>query len=119
MSLHDRSYKNLFAHPQMVQDLLAGFVRQDWVADLDFTTLERLNGTYVSDDLRERADDMVWRIRHREEWIYVYLLLEFQSGVDPYMAVRLLTYVGLLYQDLIKTGKLEQQRLPPVLPLVL
>jgi hypothetical protein len=36
------------------------------------------------------------------------------------MAVRILTYVGLLYQDLIKTGQLpERQQLPPVLPIVL
>jgi len=55
-----------------------------------------------------------------KEWIYVYLLLEFQSTVDPYMAVRLLSYVGLLYQDIIKTKQqLGNGKLPPVLPLVL
>ena len=36
------------------------------------------------------------------------------------MAVRILTYVGLLYQDLIHTKQLDSQgRLPPVLPIVL
>jgi hypothetical protein len=46
--------------------------------------------------------------------------MEFQSTVDPYMAVRLLTYVGLLYQDIIKTKQLlGNGKLPPVLPLVL
>ena len=29
------------------------------------------------------------------------LLIEFQSTIDPYMAVLMVTYVGLLYQDLI------------------
>jgi hypothetical protein len=33
---------------------------------------------------------------------------EFQSRVDHYMPVRVLTYAGLLYQDLIRT-----KRLPP------
>ena len=55
----------------------------------------------MSEELRPRADDVVWRVRWREHWVYVYLLLEFQSEVDPWMAVRLLVYVGLLYQDLI------------------
>ncbi len=36
------------------------------------------------------------------------------------MAVRLMTYIGLLYQDLIRTGQiLKNNKLPPVLPLVL
>ena len=36
------------------------------------------------------------------------------------MAVRILTYVGLLYQDLIKRKQLpEYEKLPPVLPVVL
>jgi hypothetical protein len=48
------------------------------------------------------------------------LLLEFQSKVDPFMAVRMMTYLGLLYEDLIRRGHLTPEGLlPPVLPLVL
>ena len=63
MGDHDHSYKLLFSHPEMVRDLLTGFVREDWVAGLDFDTLEKMSGSYVSDDLREREDDVIWRIR--------------------------------------------------------
>jgi len=117
---HDHSYKLLFSHAEMVEDLLRGFVREDWVADLDFATLERTGNSYVSDDLRERMDDIVWRLRFREEWLYVYVLIEFQSSVDAHMAVRMLAYVGLLYQDLVRAGQLTRsEKLPPVLPVVL
>ena len=51
---HDHSYKLLFSHPEMVADLLRGFVREDWVNELDFATLERVGGGYVADDLRGR-----------------------------------------------------------------
>ena len=120
MAKHDSSYKLLFSHAQMVEDLLKGFVREEWVAKLDFSTLEKVNGSYVSDDLRQRVDDVVWRVRWGENWLYVYLLIEFQSTVDPWMAVRMMTYVGLLYQDLIKGKQLAVgKRLPPVLPMVL
>ena len=77
---HDHSYKLLFSHPEMVADLLRGFVLEDWVKDLDFATLERVSGGYVADDLREREDDIVWRVRFGGEWLYVYLLIEFQSA---------------------------------------
>ena len=58
---HDSGYKLLFSHPAMVADLLTGFVAEDWVRELDFSTLEKQSGSYVSDDLRPRADDVVWR----------------------------------------------------------
>ena len=117
---HDHSYKLLFSHPEMVADLLRGFVCEEWVDDLDFSTLERTGDGYVTDDLRERLDDIVWRVRLGREWLYVYLLIEFQSSVDPFMAVRVLAYLGLLYQDIIRTGGLTADRLlPPVLPVVL
>ncbi len=49
-----------------------------------------------------------------------YLLIEFQSSVDKYMALRMMVYQGLLYQDLIRQGAvLSEGRLPPVLPIVL
>ena len=117
---HDHSYKLLFSHPEMVADLLRGFVHDDWVKDLDFASLERVGDGYVTDDLRERVDDIVWRVRLGPEWLYVYLLIEFQSSVDTFMAVRILAYLGLLYQDIIRAGSLTAERkLPPVLPIVL
>ncbi len=117
---HDHSYKQLFSHAALVRDLLQGFVQEAWIDDLDLATLEKTQSSYVSDDLREREDDAIWRVRCREEWIYVYILMEFQSTVDRFMAVRLMTYIGLLYQDLIRTGQLlDNGKLPPVFPLVL
>ena len=35
---HDGGYRLLFSHPQMVRDLLHGFVDEPWVAELDFAT---------------------------------------------------------------------------------
>ena len=117
---HDGGYKLLFSHPQMVGDLLHGFVDEPWVAELDFATLERVTNRQVSDDLLQRENDLIWRVRWQHQWLYIYLMLEFQSTVDPFMAVRLLVYVGLLYQDLIRTRSLTASgKLPPVVPAVL
>jgi Uncharacterized conserved protein len=117
---HDNSYKLLFSHPQMVKDLLIGFVKEAWVEQLDFSTLEKVSGSYVSDELRDREDDIIWRVRWGEDWLYVYLLLEFQSSIDKYMAVRVMSYLGLLYQDLVRQKTFTPNgKLPPVLPVVL
>jgi len=120
MSQHDESYKLFFSHPQMITDLLRGFVHESWVGELDWNTLEAVKSSFVSDNLRRREEDVIWRVRWREQWLYIYILLAFQSQVDPFMAVRVMVYLGLLYQDLIKREKLKSgDRLPPVLPIVL
>jgi hypothetical protein len=118
VAVHDHSYKLLFSHARMVRDLLEGFIGGEWLTAVDFATLERVSDAYVTDDLRARADDIVWRVRCGQH--DVYLLLEFQSTVEPFMAVRVLTYVGLLYQDLIKARTVSRDALlPNVVPVVL
>ncbi|MFO8070490.1 MAG: Rpn family recombination-promoting nuclease/putative transposase [Polyangia bacterium] len=118
MGVHDSGYRQLFSFPIMVEELIRGFVKEDWV---DFDTLEKQNGSYVSDDLREREDDIVWRVEWRgsERWMYVYLLIEFQTEHEPFMGLRLLNYLTLLYQDLLRSGEVPRDaKLPPVLPMV-
>ena len=118
MGDHDHSYKLLFAHARMVRELLQTFVGGDWLTQVDFDTLERVGDGYISDDLRARADDIVWRIRCGDR--HVYLLIEFQSRVDSFMAVRVQAYVALLYQDLIRARETGvDDGLPAILPLVL
>ena len=125
---HDAIYRRLFRHRSMVEDLLRRFVGGDWVERLDFDTLELMPSHYVSEDLKDREDDRVWRLRiDREDasdegedrsWFYVYVVLEFQSTSDQMMAVRLLAYLALLYQDIEKEEG-DGEKLPPVLPVVL
>jgi len=80
MSDYDHGYKHLFSHAELIRDLLQGFIHEPWVAELDLTTLERVNGSYVTADLREREDDLIWRVRFRDRWIYLINLFPRQGG---------------------------------------
>ena len=119
--MNDPAYKQMFSQPRMVQDLLDGFAARGWSRALDFASLTPLPASFVSEDLRQRHGDLVWRVRFRDErWLYLVLLLEFQATVDRAMAVRMLAYTALLYQKLIGEGVLqEHDALPPVLPIVI
>jgi Putative transposase, YhgA-like len=131
MQPHDSAYKNIYAQPELIRDLLLGFVPQHLVQLLDMSDLshfEKISCAYITDDLRPRDGDMVWRVRMKPtvglavelpSWAYVYVLSEFQSKNDPAMAVRILTYTGLLYQDLIKGGHCKADDLPCVFPIVI
>ena len=111
----DNSYKHIFSHPEMVRDLIRGFVPEDWVKQLDFSTLEKAGGSYSTDDIRDREDDIIWKVRWGTEWLYIYIILEFQSTIDFFMSLRNMVYGGLLYQDLVKSEIIKEgQKLPPI-----
>ena len=118
--MQDPNYKRLFSFPRMIEDLLRGFLPGSWLAEVDFSILRKLPTEYVSDELLQRHGDCVWRLRRRGEWLYLLVLLEFQSTDEPRMALRILTYTSLLYQELVRTDALDAGgRLPAVLPVVL
>ncbi|MDQ1924968.1 Rpn family recombination-promoting nuclease/putative transposase [Massilia pseudoviolaceinigra] len=118
-ALHDLGYRSLFAHPELVRELITDFTSFKLLDDVALSAFERVNPAYVSERLSAREDDIVWRVRLGDEFLYVYILVECQSGVDRWMALRMQTYIGLLYQDLVKRHELSPGLLlPPVLPLV-
>ncbi len=122
MGQHDSSYKLLFSYPYLVECLIRGFVPGSWIRRLDFSSLEPMREAHPRDDIGTRYDDMIWRLRWRDsgEWIYIYLLLEFQSTDHPFMAVRVLDYDGGLYRQIVRALDLKRgDKLPIVLPLVL
>ena len=122
MGKHDISHKEFYSHPENVRDLIQGFVALDCVSDFDFSTLERENGSYVAKENTERHDDIIWRLRWRDKWVYIYILIEFQSDVDEAMPVRIMSYVSLLYLSLLENKTLgygKDKKLPIVLPIVL
>ncbi len=126
--MHDAAYKLLFSHRRMVADLLRGFVPDGAPLGFDFNTLEPLPASHVGRALERRDGDLIWRLRARaapdDGWVYVLVLLEFQSGVDRRMALRVLTYTGLAWEGLLRGGKgsgsdaRPTAPLPPVIPFV-
>ena len=118
---YDQNYKWLFAFRRMVADLLSACVPGDLLAAADLRGLRKLSAEYVSDELLQRHGDAVWRLPLAGSGVFVLVLLEFQSDNDRWMALRVVIYTGLLYQELIRNRAPEVAagRLPTVLPVVL
>ena len=118
---HDENYKRLFAFRLMVEHLLRACLPGDRLAAADFSTLRKLSAEYISDELLKRHGDTVWRLRLGGRRMFLLVLLEFQSEDDQWMALRILTYSGLLYQELVRkeAPEVAPGRLPAVLPVVL
>ena len=114
---HDRRYKYLFSHPGFVERLFTSFVDEPFVKQLDFSTLERVKASFVSEEFARREADVIWKVSFQGRPIYLFLLIEFQSSVDRWMALRFLRYLAEFYQSLVVEG--QTAPLPAVFPLLL
>jgi predicted transposase/invertase (TIGR01784 family) len=121
---HDSGYKELFSHPEFVQQLIEGFAPPEIAQLMDFSTLENHSGNYITPLFQEKLEDLVWSVQ--VNWkglrlrIFLYLLLEFQSTIVYPMALRLMHYLVCFYEHLLKSKKANlRQGLPSVLPIVL
>jgi len=121
---HDTGYKELFSHPEFVQQLIEGFLPPEIAELMDFATLRDHSGYYVTPMFERKFEDVVWSVevtwKGLTRRIFVYILLEFQSTVDRRMGIRLLHYVAGFYEHLLKTRSIRlRDGLPPILPIVL
>ena len=126
---YDECYKSIFSHRISVEHLLRfveGMIDDgpDWLAAFDPETLEPVPTERIDDTLHRHLSDLIWRVRLRDggddDWAYLFVLIEFQSAVDHLMALRVRTYVDLLYRGLWADRRFgASDRLPPVLPVLL
>jgi hypothetical protein len=121
---HDGSQRRLFGHVEILKMLVEGFIPPKILKglELELDAAEQLNAKFVSEGLSVREADVVWRIPRRADGdapLYLCILLEFQSSVDPMMSLRVLQYVSFIYEHIARADKLSAGSLPPVLPVVL
>jgi len=114
---HDSGYKLLFSNHELVRQLITSFVTDDWVHEIDFNSLERLEKSFVSEDFVERESDIIYKASFRGCDLYFYILIEFQSKVDRFMSLRMLHYICEFYEDMRRNN--NARILPAVFPLML
>lgn len=114
---HDSRYKKLFSHPSSVKKLMLSFIDEPWVKELDYSSLEKLDKSFVTDEFINKESDIIYRIKFREQDIFIYLLIEFQSSVDRFMSLRMLRYITEFYEYIVSAKKVK--KLPAVFPVML
>ncbi|MCB0124430.1 MAG: Rpn family recombination-promoting nuclease/putative transposase, partial [Caldilineaceae bacterium] len=131
-NVHDSGYKKLFANRTFLRQLLESFVDEPWVKEVDFEEAETLDKSFVADHYKATESDLIYKLKLHNRELYIYLLLEFQSSVDRFMAVRVAYYILAFYMDYVanrmrhdeqadranlRDGQ-TQEMLPPIFPLV-
>ncbi|ECC3917749.1 Rpn family recombination-promoting nuclease/putative transposase, partial [Salmonella enterica subsp. diarizonae] len=81
----------------------------------DLSTLHLESGTFVEDDLRQYASDILWSMKTTTgDDGYIHLLIEHQSGYDKNIAFRQMRYAVAAMQRHLDAG---HDKLPLVIPL--
>ncbi len=110
----DKFFRRFFQEKEVIQEMLIHLVKQSWVNDLDFTTLERVERSYVTKSIQERSSDVIWKIKYKRTEIYINILTEIQSSNDITMPIRFLDYIGSFYENEYKNLKADEKIIPMI-----
>jgi len=119
---YDAIYKAIFSEKPLVKSLLLDFVRLPFVADFDFSRLEPFPANYATPAFSRHENDLVWRVEMNGAACIIYIMLEFQSRQEKWMAARIANYTTLLLDSLIAQQPDDlnlRNGLPPILPIVI
>lgn len=114
---YDGAYKYLFSSPVVFHQFLTRFVHEEFVRGVRVEDVVPADRDFVSDQLRKRESDIIYQVRLADREVYVYVLMEFQSTPDKKIPVRMLLYILMLYDELMRRS--QAGKLPAIFPVVL
>ncbi|HZI07129.1 MAG TPA: Rpn family recombination-promoting nuclease/putative transposase [Archangium sp.] len=116
---HDLFARYTFGQPERAAAELRAVLPPRIVSQVDWSTLRRESGSVVDPELRETESDLLFSARLRGgRPLLLYVLLEHQSRVDRWMALRMLRYV-VRQLDHWRKANPDSEGLPVVVPLVM
>ncbi len=96
--MHDKAYRQLFANPEVVMELLSVLFRLLWDRPVPIQNLYRAAEGHVSRRAdRSRLADLVWVAE--VEGRYVVVVLEFTRTVEQDMLGRMMEYMALAWRS--------------------
>jgi hypothetical protein len=116
---HDLFVRYTFGQPERAAAELRAVLPPQVVSQVDWSTLRQESGSVVDPELRETESDLLFSARLRSgRPLLFYVLMEHQSSVDRWMALRMLRYVVRQLEHWRKRNP-DSARLPVVVPLVM
>jgi predicted transposase YdaD len=116
---HDLFVRYTFGHPERAAAELRAVLPPHLVSEVDWDSLRLEQGSVVDPELRKTETDLLFSARLRTgQSLLLYVLLEHQSSVDPWMALRMLRYVVRQVESWRQQHP-ESTRLPVIIPLVM
>jgi predicted transposase/invertase (TIGR01784 family) len=114
---HDRLVKRLLSNPATAKDILSLYLPEQALALVDLNHLVLQRDSFIDDEHRAFAVDLLYQTTFQGEEGYIWVLLEHQRKDDPWLPVRIFKYMAIIWDHLRKSRKLN--KIPLIYPLII
>ena len=112
---YDKAYKSLLGKPEAFCRFMHSLVNEELAQKLKPENIEMVDKSMITKAGRKYESDLIYKVSIEPDYeAYFYILMEFQSNPEKWMALRILNYIVQFYECLPK-----ENLLPAVFPVVL
>jgi Putative transposase, YhgA-like len=116
--VHDSLFGQAFAHPARAAGVLRAALPAQVAARIDWDGLQPAPASFVDQVLQQSHADLVFHARFRDDGdALLWLMLEHQSTVERWMALRVVEVEGRMWQHW-RVLHPDHERLPAIVPVV-
>ena len=118
---NDKLFRSTFSELENATAFFQNYLATDLVTSLDWRTLRQQPGSFIDAELTGSESDLLFSIASQSGEAFIYILFEHQSREDPWMALRLLSYMVKIWEkQRVNVGASKQKPLlSPIIPVVL
>jgi hypothetical protein len=114
---HDALFRYVFGEPEQMAELVRALLPPEAAADIDWSTLTRIDGTFVDQALQERITDLLFSARAHDGIVLLHLVVDHKSHDDPFASLQMGHY-ALRIHDRWRLDHPEARTLPPILAVI-
>jgi predicted transposase/invertase (TIGR01784 family) len=114
---HDKLVKKLLSSPSAAGDILSLYLPKEVLEIVDLNHLELQKDSFIDDEHRAYAVDLLYKTTFQGKEGYIWLLLEHQRKSQHWMPVRIFKYIAIIWDHLRRTSK--SRSIPLVYPLII
>ena len=116
---HDAAFRASMALPEVHQPFFEHYLPAEINQRLDYDSSEQISDTFVDEELKLSACDVVFKARIANSDAYLVMLIEHQSTEQTLMPLRILNYSLKIMKHAAELNKEKAKPLPLVYPIVL
>ncbi len=122
---HDKFFREMFSRPVLVAEYIRYCLPEHIGGHLQVETLQQQKETYLDEELKSYASDVIYRCQYRnddiETEVEITLLFEHKSYPEPFVWLQLMQYLvnALKFQFRAEKKKGKPFQFRPILPIVI